>query len=323
LKEYDGCWIAGAERIILLQRIIDYNYHIYSKGIQINGETLILAGQQELWADIDGMPREMGEKLMEALQWNIDIDTIRLSLSIVDDSATITEEGKTYMMKLAQDYNIRLDPSEPFVQYTKIDECPPGRFPNRIYANYYDMNETSKLTETRLSKDLLKNYSNGNTDNINIIDTLAENQQRPNTASTARDATERIVKRILSGEYGDRRIFNILLCTNNPYIERQTLTTQWEVNKILEEKGLTAEGYQIKIEGVGFSRKQSLGIIHSELGALITEKYKYALAGMERTRGRQHRRHINRLLFQTRDRNIIVPNQPNIENNHPEYLTQN
>ncbi len=176
-----------------------------------------------------------------------------------------------------------------------------------------------KLTETLLSQDLLRTYSNSNINKINIIDTLAEKQNRQNTASTSRDATERIVKRILSEEYVDKKTFNILLCTNNPYIERQTLKTQWQVNKILGNYGLTAKDYQIKIDGVGFSSKESLAIIHSEFGALITEKYKYAIDGMEKILGRKPKRHINRLLFQTRDKTIIVLNQPNIKNNHNEY----
>jgi hypothetical protein len=84
----------------------------------------------------------------------------------------------------------------------------------------------------------------------------------------------------------------------------------------LEKYDLTAKDYQIKIEGVGFSSKQPLAIVHSEFGALITEKYKCTIADMEKTLGIRSKRHINRLLFQTRDKNILVPSQPNINNNH-------
>lgn len=174
LNEYDGCWIAGAARMSLAQRIIDYNYYIYSKNIKIKGETLVLAGERELWANIDGMSPQMSEKLLEASQKNTDIDTIHFPSS-VNDGFIRTTEGKAYMKHLAGFYNIKLNSSEPFIQYTSKDECPPGRFPNRIYANYDDTNyETLQLTETLSAKDLLRTYSNNNINTINIIDTIAE-----------------------------------------------------------------------------------------------------------------------------------------------------
>jgi hypothetical protein len=319
LNEYDGCWIAGGARMTLTQRIIDYNYYIYSKSVKIKGKTLVLAGEREIWANIDGISPPVRQKLLKISQENIDIDTIHPS-SFVDDAATKTMEGKEYMMYLARFYNIKLNPTKPFIQYSSKNECPPGRFPNRIYANYDDINEPLKLTETLLSQDLLRTYSNNNINKINIIDTSAQEQARPNTESTARDATKRLVKRILLGEYGDKKTFNILLYTNNPFIERQTLTTQRQVNQILEKYGLIVKDYQIKIEGVGFSSKQPLEIVHSEFGALITEKYETAITDIEKTLGKKPKRDINRLLFQTRDKNIFVPNQLNIKNNHDRDL---
>ncbi|CAF3897097.1 unnamed protein product [Rotaria sordida] len=319
LNVYDSCWIAGAARVALSQRIIDYKYYIYSKAIKINGETLVLAGEREVWANIDGMTPTLCQKLLEASEKNIDINTVRLSSSADDDSIEI-EEGKAYIMHLARFYNIKLNASKPFIQYASKDECPPGRFPNRIYANYDDMNKTSKLTETHISQDLLRTYLDNNINKINIIDTLAQDKVRPNTASTARDATERIIKRIHAGEYGDKKIIKILLYTNNPFIERQTLVTQRQVNQILEKYGLTAMGYQIKIEGVGFSSQQRLAIVHSELGALITEKYKDAIVDIEATLEKRPKRDITRLLFQTRDKNLVVPDQPNIKNNSDDDL---
>lgn len=124
------------------------------------------------------------------------------------------------------------------------------------------------------------------------------------------------MKHILAGEYGDKTTYNILFCTNNPWIERQTLTTQRQVNQLLEIYDLSTRNYQINIEGVGFSSKQSLPTVHSEFGALITEKYKEAIVDIEKTLGKRPKRDINCLLFQTRDKNIIVPNQPNNKNNY-------
>ena len=146
LNEYDGGWIPGASRIALSKRIIDYNNCLGLRNIKINGETLVLAGERELWANIDGMSPTASEKLLDASRNNIDIDTVTFE-AFADDDPVIVNEGQSYMMHLAQLYNIRLNSSEPFIQYKNKDECPPDRFPHRIYANY-DTSETSKLTET-------------------------------------------------------------------------------------------------------------------------------------------------------------------------------
>ena len=308
LNEYDGGWIAGASRVALVQRIIDFNYYIVSRNIKINDETLVLTGEREIWANIDGISPVVNEQLLAASRKCMNIDAISLLSSSDDDSARI-EEGKSYMIYLAQFYNIKLNSTEPFIQYKSKDECPPDRFPNRLYANY-DVSETSRLTETLMARDLLRTYSSTSTKNINIIDTSAQEQDRPNTTSTARDAAVRLVQRIISGEYGEKKIFVILFCTNNPYIERQKLATQQQVNQILEKYGLAAKGYEIKIEGVGYSCKQQLSIVHSELGALIAEKWRTAAVDLEQSLGKKPKRDIKTLLFQTRDKAIIIPAQP-------------
>ncbi|CAF0942591.1 unnamed protein product [Rotaria sordida] len=281
LNEYDGAWIAGAARIDLVQRILDFNYQIMTRNIKIDGETLVLAGEREIWANIDGISPSIRKQLLKISQNNIDIDTISLLSSTIDDSTRINE-GKSYMIHLAKSYNIKLNASQPFIQYQSKEECPLDRFPDRIYANY-DVNETSKLTETLLSHDLLQTFSNNIANKICIIDTLAQEQIRPNTASTARDAAERLIKRIFIGDYGDKKTFFILLCTNNPYIERQTLTTQRHVNGVMEKYGLIEKDYQIKIEGFGCSCKQPLIIVHSELSALTAEKWKFAVNDIQKS----------------------------------------
>ncbi|CAF0900097.1 unnamed protein product [Didymodactylos carnosus] len=311
LDQYDGSWIAGASRIGLAQRIIDFNYYIVSRNIKINGETLVLAGHRELWANIDGISPTVSEKLLEASQKNLDIDTIDFSSSTDDNSVRINE-GKIYMKRLAQFYNIKLNSLEPFIEYKTKDECPSGRFPDRVYANY-DKNETSKLTETLLSHDLLKTYLNYSDNKICIIDTLSEELVRPNTASTARDAAERLVTRIIAGDYYEKKRFVILLTSNNPYIERQTLVTQQEVNNVLETHGLHEKGYTIQIEGVGSSCKQNLTIVHSELGALMTERWKIATENNEKFHNKKPKRDIKNLLFQTRNNNSTVAPQPSVK----------
>ena len=309
LNEYDSCWIAGASRVVLFQRKIDYKYYIHRKNIKIKGETLVLAGKRELWANIDGMSPEIHKKLLEASKTCVDIDTIHFPISTDDHTSKILE-GQQYMLDLAQFYNIKLNVSKPFIEYTCKDECPSGRFPNRIYANY-DANHTLELTETLLAQDLLRTCSINNTNDINIIDTLVKDQQRPDTGSTVQDAFERFVQNILAGKYGEQKLFNILLCSSNPCIERQMLVAQQEIDQITEKYNLLKQNYEFKIEGVGFSTRQQLTIIHSELGALITEKYKIAMKNIANESGKQCKRNIQQLLFRTRDKNTFVPNMPN------------
>ncbi|CAF2912583.1 unnamed protein product, partial [Rotaria sp. Silwood2] len=314
LNEYDGGWIAGASRVALAQRIIDFNYYLVSRNIKINGETLILAGEREIWANIDGICPTINEQLLAASRNNVNADTISFPSSIDDDFARI-EEGKSYIMYLAQYYNIKLNSSKPFIQYKNKDECPPNRFPNRIYPNY-DTSENSKLTETLMSHDLVRTYFNTNVKNISIVDTLAEGQDRPNTMSTARDAAVRLVKRIIAGDYGDKKAFVVLFCTNNLCMERQKLATQQQVNQFLEKYDLITKGYEVKIEGVGYSCKQQLSTVHSELGALLAEKWRTVAVNLEKLLGKKPKRDIRSLLFQTRDKAIIVSDQPKIKG-HP------
>ena len=311
--EYDGIWIAGAARLTLAQRILDYSHSTVSRNIKINGETLILAGEREIWANIDGMPPTTMEKLLKISSNHGNIDTIPF-VPTTGDNLDIVNEGKAYMLHLAQFNNIKLNASDPFIQYESKQECPPNRFPHRVYANY-DTNETAELTETLMSVDLLRSFSNSNGNEVRVIDTLAQAQERPNSASTARDAAVRFVQRITAGYYGEKKTFVILLHTNNPYIERQTLATQCEVNQVLHEYGLIAKAYRIKIEGVGYSCKQPLVVVHSELGALIAEKWKYVARHEQASLGLKPKRDIKDLLFQTRKSDHFVVDYPKTTTN--------
>lgn len=313
LDEYDGVWIAGASRLGLSTRIMNFNYHRVTRNLKINGEILVLAGERELWANIDGLAPALSKSLYDASQNYADIDTVPIELSINDDHSII-DEGKSYMMHLAQTYSIKLNSSEPFIQYKNKDECPIGRFPNRLYANY-DINEKSKLTETIMACDLLKTLSHNLPSKICVIDTLMHDQKRPNTVSTARDATDRFIRRFITEDDGEKKKFVILLSSNNPFIERQTLATQRQVDQMLEEFGLTEECCQIKIEGFGLSSKQPLTVVHSEFGALIAEKWKFAVARIQKSLGLKPKHDIKNLLFQTRDKNILVKDLPVIKNN--------
>ncbi|WP_347938771.1 hypothetical protein [Rickettsia oklahomensis] len=306
---YDSAWIAGASRIGVMARIIDYYNTLSTYNIKVSDETSILAGERELWANIDGITPMVRDKLIEAYKTKTDLDKLDISLPVGEDQARVAE-GKEYIEGLAARYNIRLNKSSPFIQYKTKEECPPGYFPARVYPNYLE-GENRKLTESLMSQDLLTTYHLNNSKTITVINTLTEQHQRPNTTSTARDAAKKLVECIINGAYEGKKEFVILFETNNPYIERQTIVTQREVNKALQEHKLSDNGYIIKVEGVGFKCKQDIATIHSEFAALISEKWKNAIE-YQKADGISPKRSIEDLQFQTRDSSGIISSQPDI-----------
>jgi hypothetical protein len=307
---YDGAWIAGASRIGLFARIIDYKYVISNYDIKINGETAILAGARPLWANIDGIIPSDRDKLIDAFKTNANLDQVDISLMVGENKERM-EEGKEYMLSLATKYNIKLNPSSSFVQYTTKEECPPGYFPNRVYPNY-DKGEVRKLTETLMSEDMINTYLANASADINVVDTLASENQRPNTATTARDVAMRFMQHVKEGKYGVKEEFVILFQTNNPYIERQTLATERELQKIVDEYNKNNNtNYKIKLDGVGFGHKQDIVTVHSESAALMSEKWKVATGDIVQ------KRPIEKIQFQTRDKSPITLIQSNTSEVEP------
>jgi hypothetical protein len=285
-----------------MNRLIEYSYTLSKYGIKINGNTSVLAGARELWANIDGISPITRDKLIKAYKTKANLDTLDVFLPVGEDKTRI-EEGKEYLKALAESSGIKLDPTSPFIQY-KPEECPAGRFPNRIYPNYSN-EENQKLTETLMSQDLIATY---HASDINVIDTVSNYYQRPNTSTTANDAATKFVKRIIQGEFGKQKEFSILFQTNNPYIERQTIAAQQEVNKVLEKYKLSNEGYSIKVNGIGFACKQCVATIHSEFAALVAEKWKEAIAKA----GAPAKLSIEDLQFQSRDNSQIFSEHPDV-----------
>lgn len=147
-------------------------------------------------------------------------------------------------------------------------------------------------TETLAAKDILEFLE---IKDIEVLDTKANGDIRPTTSSTVKDAVDNLIQKIDAGEFGPQKKFVILLQTNNPYVERQTLVAQREVNKALVERGVSAEGYQITIKGIGAPCVQDIKVINSELGALIAEKWTNVSGGED----------SSYLLFQTRGRDEV------------------
>lgn len=304
---YDFGWIAGASRPGLLARIIDYRNILEKYNIKIIGGTSVLAGGRLLWANIDGINPHLLKILIGAYHARTDLDSLDVSLPVGEDQAR-TEEGQEYILSLAAKNHIRLNPLSPFIQYQTKETSPSGYFPDRIYPNYAE-GETRKLIETLMSEDIVHTYLANSS--ITVVDTPPQQQQQPTTATTARDAAKDIAQRIVSGKYGSKKQLVIIFQTNNPYIERQTIAAQREASKIFKEFKLDKQGYTIKVEGVGFKCKQGVAIIHSELAALITEKWKNA-AEAQTEMGVAPKRKFESLLYQSRDNLATISPMPDV-----------
>ncbi|WP_323738464.1 hypothetical protein [Candidatus Trichorickettsia mobilis] len=297
-KEYDVAWIAGASRPGLLARLKDYEYILNQKKIVIKNGTLILAGNRELWANIDGMSYKLKDIFDTTKSLNIDAIDI---LVTAGNKKEAEQEGVEYIQYLAEQSGIKLNELRPFIRYETKEDCPTGRSPGRLYPNYAP-EEKRKLTETIMAQDLFKKYLDLD---FEIIDTEAFEFQRPTTATTVRDAAEFLVKQILQGTYGIQKEFVILFQTNNPYIERMTIAAQREADEVFKKYHLQEQGYSIKIDGVGFACKQDVVTVHSELSALMAEEWKRAF--QEEKNAAEY---IKTLLFQTRDNNFIEEPMP-------------
>lgn len=161
-----------------------------------------------------------------------------------------------------------------------------------------------------MSQDLLNAYPPVHSQAITTVNTLADQHLRPTTASTAYDAALKVAKDIIGGRYENEKELVFLLETNNPYIERQALAAQREVNKVLKAYKLNEKGYKIKVEGVGFKCKQDVATVHSELAALIAEKWKTSTE--DEAESTSVKRPIEKLLFQTRDNTSVNETQPDV-----------
>ena len=302
-RDYREAWIAGASRGGLLLRLVDYNYMLPS--IRVDGATRVLAGERPLWAEIDGIDPTVLQRLEGFLQNRGNLDDWP-SMGGVGAKDKAIQEGKDYLMRLAQRHHIRLDPLHPLVCYGAKEVCPPRFLPHRTYPNYINPNGVI-LTETIMAQDMLNSYMRG-LRKQSIVDTPLTHGARPDTQTTARDAARQLAEQIQYDNLkGGCKTYVVYFQSNQPYVLRQALVTQREIDYVLQEKGL--HGITVKVDGVGCSSKQGVATIHSELGAWVYELYLNAQA-----RGTAvSRRSIKELQFTTRDQRMVTAPLPAIE----------
>ncbi len=296
-QQYDEAVIAGAARAAVIQRVADYMSNLQA-GVEIRGKTLVMSGKRPLWAEIDGISLGTHARIMQALRDSKDISDLILPLSTREE---ILEEGKQYLVRLASQKAVELHETNPFIVYEPIDERPSGFFPGRTYPHYTQSDQV--LTETIMVQDVFHTLTGSA---IDVIDTVAEHGRRPDTVTTARDYAQGLIQRIKNGELGHQKEFVLYFQSNQPYIERQTLTLQREINKVLKEQ--SDEELTIRVEGVGARASADVARIHSELGALISVKYDNAQE--QENSGFSSMRDKKDLQFSTRKQLAEIPPMP-------------
>lgn len=297
--EYDEAWIAGASRIGMLTRIVDYG-QLVASGLKVD-HTVVLAGARPAWANIDGISPEVLAKLNEAHKSNINIDEVNVALPVGEELSRI-EEGKAYLFAIAQKEGIRLNQEQPFIKYDIAAECPKGLFVNREYPNY-DKDETKRITETVIANDLLKEYLPEM--KISLCDTEAQDGERPNTITTSYDAAKTLLKHQNLEVLGtDEYNLHVLMVSNNPYVDRQREAAQSQANKAAKEFNKQHHTQvAINVDGAGFCAKQDVATLHSELAALLAEKWKKLHSG----------ENGDHLFYQTRNHDYIDSPCPELD----------
>lgn len=295
-ESYDEAVVLGAARYTVTGRILDYIYN-QNNGTVIKGITTALAGGRPLWAEIDGMASKTYWQLVSEAREGKKIEDIDLYYGTSEETTT---GGIEYMIELARKTGTGINEETPTIVYGADDELPTGFRAYRTYLNYLD---TSKfLTETLMVYDILETLSE-RTIKVSNTDSSSDGR-RPDTSSTARDYANTFVDRIKAGDFGDQRKFIVYVQSNQPYVKRQTLIVQKELNRAIKESEI--DGLEIIADGVGYGVRDISVKTHSELGALMSVIYQNALA----ENGIDTERSLRDLQFSTRDKSEITIPMP-------------
>lgn len=288
LATYDFAWIFGASRLGVLARITEYQYLLH-KGLSITGPTQALAGDRELWAEIDGIDPVKYEILKQAITDHSSVSELPISCTpgseTVEEKNRAIEDGKAYLKYLANKHGIHLNQTAPFIIKN-----------GRTYANSID---GKKLTETMMAQDLLENFLSEH--QIITVDTVThEGGDRPNTSTTAFDAAKKIIALFDdTSNTTTERVLHGLTISNQPFAFRQKLAAQQAADEASKDSNI-----KIILDVAGAQAQTSVVIIHSELGALFAEMHRSSAPGSTRS--------YTDLLFQSRNRDSDVPPMPDL-----------
>jgi hypothetical protein len=281
--EYDAALVLGASRPALYPRLMELNHYL-KMGLKTH-QLFVLTGQRELWAEIDGFHPHVLETFEKGKEQGASVNEVTVDVGF-DSLADKVEEGRRYMKKLADACGVAYDQDDPF-------EMRGGRSYLRMTS------DGNKITEVAMAQNLLVEFA---LIKLEVIDNaMQKSGKRPDTVSTAKQVAHQFVQSIVD-QKSDKKVFNLIAVTNNPYVERQTIAVQREFDKALDHFGL--HDVIIKVHGAGFKARRDVANIHSEIGALCSELFKDAYPDEDT----QH------LTFRSRDNNSVVPGHENLKN---------
>lgn len=290
-NNYDEIWVLGANRVAMITRIGYVNHLIKTKNITYKSPIKILTGNRILNPIIDGIPGLELSSLKDIFSGNIDINNLKVTW----DKKKIINNGKNYIKQLNERLS-KIDDTNPLDQLIYSINLENDRF----FAPDY-----SKTTETMMIYDILKSYSD-NLDKYLIINAIKSGGSRPNTVDTGIVATKLLISNIKKGYYDNKKDINILVVSNQPYVQRQVLEIKYCVNRIIEKENL--KDYNINYEGVGFNNKQNLSAALSQLAAKALVNYRISSSNQTT------KRNIKSMLFQTRSKDESnIPPTPSLD----------
>lgn len=168
--------------------------------------------------------------------------------------------GKEHLFSLAQKNNISVIGFEERLVNGKL----------RTYAKY-GAGEGRKVTEGLAAREIYREVFDVEINDDLVIDAkIHDNSSRVTTTSVTADlVSEKFAPKILAGKFPEHEI-KILIVTNQPHVERQTLTNQRAALNELKKFNIKKK---ISFDGCGRQAIASIAEIHSEFGALVSEKY--------------------------------------------------
>lgn len=193
-----------------------------------------------------------------------------------------TEDG---IITLAKKLNIKYNKKSPFVQ----------RADGKTYLNY-SISETRRLYESDMMQDQAAQILNQG--GVELIDSeVVLGKGRPDTVITAVDAANALIYRIQHGDLRGKKEINILICSNQPYIERQYLAAKRVVEELLRKNKINVT-VNVHRSGYGMSDEvchKKINVLHSDgLGVYTNELYKNVTHAPKRP--------MSYLLYQSREK---------------------
>ncbi len=258
----------------------------------------------EIWVMGTGRYSDMMSRLSylkRLIDSGFDIGKIRLlsgnhEIWVDMDNISDSEEAKNFMIKIANKNNIKINNERPFIVKSVL-----GR--PRTYINYHS-SEARKLTETLMIDEMYENIVGKN--EATLIDDHKKNYCLTTEGAVGNVAKYIFQDRLEEGDLKDKSQVAVMIISNQPYCERQKLTTERIFDKVLHRN----INKKIIFDAAGESASNILTKrIHSEFAALMAEKFWQYTKKTSHTAKRK--RSPQKMIFSRRYKDIsFVPSIP-------------